>query len=60
MLKRKTFDEILSAEGPEVYRNIIFSSKGNLIVGFQKIYQQDGDKFLVLEPVEEYEEDPNT
>lgn len=60
MLKRKTFDEILLAEGPEVYRNIIFSSKGNLIVGFQKIYQQDGDKFLVLAPVEEYEEDPNT
>lgn len=59
MLKRKTFDEIFEAEGAEMYRNIVFSSKGNLIIGFQRIYQQDGDRFLVLEPVEELSEDPN-
>lgn len=59
MLKRKTFDEIFETEGPEIYRNMVFSSKGNLIIGFQKIYQQDGDRFLVFEPVEESSEDPN-
>lgn len=59
MLKRRTLGEILETEGPEIYRNIIFSSKGNLIIGPQKIYQQDGDSFLVLEPAEELSEDPN-
>lgn len=56
-IKRVTFGQIIAIEGNDVKDKIIFSSKGNIIIGDQHLYLQEGEVFMVYEQKEDKNED---